>query len=195
MRVNLLSSLLLVGATLTTPLAAQVEPAAESRAFHLNVAATYNPARFNELKGDSFWVQGGSIQVEARLGDHIGLVADARGLHTSEINSSGAGLDMITATAGPRYTLSFRQSKVSLFVQGLAGRAMAFNGLFPHSSAFVTSANSLALLGGGGAEMMLSRRVRLRPFEANWLYTHLPNGTNNVQGALLLGAGITYWFK
>ncbi|MGA2910005.1 MAG: hypothetical protein ABSE36_20105 [Terracidiphilus sp.] len=195
MRTNLLCSLLLVGATVTTPLAAQVVPAAESRAFHLNVSATYSPGRFNELKGNSFWVQGGSIQVQARLGDHMGLVADARGLHTSDINSSGVGLDMITATAGPRYTFLLRQSKVSFFVQGLAGRAMAFNGLFPQSSAFVTSANSLALLGGGGAEMTLSRRVVLRPFEANWLYTHLPNGTSNVQGALLLGAGITYWFK
>jgi hypothetical protein len=195
MRVNLLSSLLLVGATLTTPLAAQVVPAAESRTLHLNVAATYSPARFNELQGNSFWVQGGSIQVQARLGDHMGVVADARGLHTSDINSSGAGLDMITVTAGPRYTFSIKQDKVSLFVQGLAGKAMAFNGLFPHSSAFVTSANSLALLGGGGAEMTLSRRVVLRPFEANWLYTQLPNGTNNVQGVLLLGAGITYWFR
>jgi hypothetical protein len=195
MRINLLRNLLLVGATVTTPLAAQVGPAAESSTFHLNVAATYNPARFNELKGDSFWVQGGSIQVQARLGDHMGLVADARGLHTSDINSSGVGLDMITVTAGPRYTLSIKQDKVSLFVQGLAGKAMAFNGLFPHPTAFETSASSLALLGGGGAEMMLSRRVALRPFEANWMYTQLPNGTNNVQGVLLLGAGITYWFK
>ena len=193
MRANLLSSLLLAGVTMTTPLAAQVEPAAESRALHLNVAATYDSARFIEIKGNSFWVQGGNIQVQARLGDHIGLVADARGLHTSDINSSGVGLDMITTTAGPRYT--FKRGKVSLFGQALAGRAMAFNGLFPHSPAMVTSANSLALLGGGGAEMMLSRRVALRVFEANWMYTHLPNGASNEQSTLLLSAGIAYWFK
>jgi hypothetical protein len=39
MRTNLLSNLLLVGATMTTPLAAQVVPADESPGFHLNVAA------------------------------------------------------------------------------------------------------------------------------------------------------------
>jgi peptidoglycan-associated lipoprotein len=193
MRTNLLIKLLLMGATMTTPLAAQVVPAAESGVLHLNVAATYSPARYIELKGNSFWVQGGNIQVQARWGDHIGLVADARGLHTSNINSSGVGLDIITATAGPRYT--FKQGKVSLFGQVLGGRAMAFNGLFPHQSAMVTSTSSFALLGGGGAEMMLSRRVALRAIEANWMYTHLPNGAGNTQGALVLGAGIAYWFK
>jgi hypothetical protein len=176
-----------------TPLAAQVEPAAEARALHLSVGGTYSPARFIELKGNSFWAQGGSIQVQAKFGDRVGLVADSRGLHTSIINSSAAGLDMVTVTAGPRYT--YRLGKVSLFWQVLAGRAMAFNGLFPHSSKVATSANSLALLGGGGAEMMLSRRLTLRPFEANWMYTHLPNGASNEQSTLLLSAGITYWFK
>ena len=195
MRTYLLCKLLLVGATIATPLAAQVVPAAESPAFHLNVTATYNPARFSELKGNSFWLEGGGIQVQARMGEHIGVVADARGLHSSNINSTGVGLDMITATAGPRYTFSLKQDKVSLFVEGMAGKAMAFNGLFPHPSAFVTSASSLALLGGGGADMMLSRRIALRAFEADWMYTQLPNGTTNSQGALLLSAGITYWFK
>jgi hypothetical protein len=193
MRANYLGGVILVGIIITTPLAAQVVPAAESRVFHLNVSATYSLARFNELKGNSFWVQGGNIQVQAKLGDHLGVVADARGLHTSNINSSGVGLDMITATAGPRYT--FKQGKVSLFGQILAGRAMAFNGLFPHSPAMVTSANSLALIGGGGAEMMLSRRVALRAIEADWMYTHLPNGTSNVQSALVLSAGVAYWFR
>jgi len=56
MRTYLLSSLLLVGATVATPLAAQVVPAAEAHGFHLNVAATYSPARFNQLNGNSFWV-------------------------------------------------------------------------------------------------------------------------------------------
>ena len=190
---KLLSNLLLMGVTLATPLAAQVVPAAESRTLHLSVAATYSPVRFNELSGSSFWVQSGNIQVQARLGDHVGLVADARGLHTSNINSTGVGLDMITATAGPRYT--FKQGKVLLFGQVLAGRAIAFNGLFPHPSAMVTSTSCLALFGGGGAEMRLSRRVTLRALEADWMYTQLPNGANNAQSALILGAGITYWFK
>lgn len=193
MRINLLCCLLIAGVIEITPLAAQVEPAAESNAFHLNIAATYNAAQFEEVKGSNFWVEGGSVQVQTRLGDHMGLVADTRGLHTSDINASGVGLDMITATAGPRYT--FQKSRVSLFGQGLAGKAMAFNGLFPHHSGFETSVSCLALLAGGGIDMTLSRRVALRLFEANWMYTHLPNGTGNAQGTLLLDSGITFWFK
>ena len=193
MRIIAFSTLLLMGAALTIAARAQVVPDAESSAFHLNVAATYSPARFSETNGNSFWVQGGSVQVEARFGEHLGLVADATGIHTSNINSSGIGLDMITAAAGPRYT--FKRGKVLLFGQALAGEAMAFNGLFPHKSTVETTANSIALVGGGGAEMMLSRRVALRIIEANWMYTQLPNGTGNEQGALSLGAGIAYWFK
>lgn len=43
MHACLLSGLLLVAATMTTPLAAQVLPAEESPGFHLNVAATWSP--------------------------------------------------------------------------------------------------------------------------------------------------------
>jgi hypothetical protein len=195
MRTYLLSSLLLVGATVTAPLAAQVVPAADSHGFHLNVAATYSPARFNQLNGDSFWVQGGGVQVQARLGDHLGLVADARGLHTSDINSSGVGLDMITATIGPRYTFSLEHGKLSLFGQGLVGEAIAFNGLFPHPPGLETSANSLAVIAGGGVEMSLSHRFAVRALEANWMHTQLPNGADNAQNALILGAGFVYRFR
>jgi hypothetical protein len=195
MRTYILCSLLLVGATVTAPLAAQVEPAAESHGFHLNAAATYSPARFNQLGGNSFWVQGGGVQVQARLGDHLGLVADARGLHTSDINSSRVGLDMITATIGPRYTLSFAQGKLSIFGQGLVGEAMAFDGLFPHLPKAETSANSLAVLAGGGVEMRLSRRFAVRALEADWMHTQLPNGADNAQNSLFLGAGFVYHFR
>jgi hypothetical protein len=179
----------------TTPLAAQVVPAAESRAFHLNVAATYSPGRFSDLKGNNFWIQGGSVQVQARLGDRLGLVADASGFHTSDINSTGVGLDMITATIGPRYTLSFAQRKLLVFGHGLVGSAVAFNGLFPHPPHTETSANSLAVIAGGGVDMRLSRRIAVRAFEADWMHTQLPNGTGNVQSALRFGAGIVYHFR
>ena len=196
MRTKLLSRLLLMGATMTTPIAAQVMPSAESSSFHLNVAATYTPARFSEVKGNSFWVQGGSVQVQARLGDRLGLVTDTRSFYTSNINSSGIGLTMITATAGPRYTLSFSSRRqISVFGQVLFGGAMALNGLFPHKSGLETSANSFAMIAGGGAEMRLTPRISLRAIEANQMRTYLPNGSSNVQGALLLGGGVVYWFK
>jgi hypothetical protein len=179
----------------TTPLAAQVVPSADSHGFHLSAAGSYSPVRFRELSGNSFWVQGGGIQVAARKGDHLGLVADARGFHTSNINSSGVGLDLITVTGGPRYSLSFAQHKVSVFGQGLAGGAMAFNGLFPHLPSAQTTASSFAWLAGGGVDMRFSHRFAVRAIEANWMHTQLPNGAGNEQSALILGAGIVYHFR
>jgi hypothetical protein len=105
------------------------------------------------------------------------------------------GLDLITATIGPRYTLSFPQRKLSVFGQGLVGEAMAFNGLFPHLPAAETSANSLALVAGGGVDMRLSHRIALRALEADWMRTQLPNGAKNRQDALFLGGGIVYRFR
>ena len=195
MRTYLFCSLLLLGATVTVPLAAQVVPSADSHGYHLNVAATYSPGRFEQLGGSSFWIQGGGVQVQARLGSHLGVVADARGLYTANINNSHVGLDLITATIGPRYTYTFPQGKFSVFGQGLAGEAIGFNGLFPVRHGLETSANSFAVIAGGGLEVRLSHRFAVRAIEANWMHTQLPNGADNAQNALLLGAGFVYHFR
>ena len=42
----------------------------------------------------------------------------------------------------------------------------------------------------GGIDVKLSRRIALRPFEANWLRTNYPNSATNVQNNLRLGTGI-----
>jgi hypothetical protein len=180
---------------MTIPLAAQVVPSADSHGFHIDAAATYNPAQFKELSGSSFWVEGAGIQGQLRKGDHLGVVADARGFHIADINNSGVGFDMITVTGGPRYTLFFAQHKLSVFGQGLVGGAFVFDGLFPHLPNAETTASSLAVLAGGGADFRLSRRFAVRAVEANWMYTQLPNGASNQQNALVLSAGIVYHFK
>lgn len=71
-------------------------------------------------------------------------------MHISNIDSSGVGLDMVTATFGPRYTWSPRRARYALFVQGLAGVANGFNSIFPSNSGVDTVANSLAVQAGGG---------------------------------------------
>ena len=196
MRTYLLSSLLLVGAMATAPLMAQVVPSADSHGFHFDAAATYTPSQFEEISGASFWVlEGGGIQAQARKGDHLGSVADARGLHIADINSSGVGFDMITATGGPRYTLFFAQHKLAVYGQGLIGGAFIIDGLFPHLPHAQTTANILAVIAGGGADFRLTRRFSVRAIEADWMYTALPNGANNQQNALLLGSGIVYHFR
>jgi hypothetical protein len=194
-----LSCVLLLGATLTTLLTAQTAPVADhlpaDPTGRLEVAVTYNAVRANVITNDSFWMQGGSVQIHGQFWRGLGVVADITGQHTTNINSSGVALDMVTATFGPRYTWSSTHSRYSLFGEGLVGDAFAFNGLFPTISGPDTSSSSLAVKAGGGLNLSLSRHIAARPFEAYWLRTQLPNTTTNIQNNLQLGAGFVVRIK
>jgi hypothetical protein len=180
------SILLLAGALMGTPAWAQT-PSAQ-RSGHLEVAVTYDAALSNQTTSNSFWLQGGSVQAHGEFWRGLGVVADVAGLHTGNIHSSGVGVDLVTATFGPRYTWSHR--RLSFFGQGLAGEANGLNSLFPGVSRAGSSGNSLAVQVGGGMNLSLSPRIAVRVFEADWLRTQLPNGTTDVQNNLRLGAGV-----
>lgn len=156
----------------------------------LNVAVTYNASISDVTTGSNFWLQGGSAQIHGRFYGGLGVVADVAGMHIANINSTGVGLDMVTATFGPRYTWSTVHSRSELFVQGLAGVANGFNSVFPNRAGAQTVGNSLAVLAGGGLNVKLRPHLVLRAFEADYLRTQLPNSTNNVQNNLRVGAGI-----
>lgn len=198
MRIHL-SCVLLLGAIVTTPLTAQTAPLAgqvpADSLGHLEVAVNYNAVRANVITSDTFWTQGGSVQVHGQFWRGLGVVADIGGQHTTNINSSGVALDMVTATFGPRYTWSPAHSRYSLFGESLAGDAFAFNGLFPTASGPDTGSDSLAVKVGGGMNFSLSRHLALRAFEAYWLRIQLPNTTTNVQNNLQLGAGFVIRVK
>jgi hypothetical protein len=187
-----LGGLLLLGALAITTLAAQAVPSAPRG--YLEVAVTYNPMQSNTVGSNDFWTQGGSVQLEGHFWRGLGVVADVAGMHTSKISHSGVGLDMVTATFGPRYTWLCAHHKVLIFGQGLLGEANGFNSVFPGKSGATTDADSLAGLAGGGMSFNLSRRIYLRAVEADWLRTQLPNGTTGVQNNLRLGAGVVFRF-
>jgi len=188
----LLGSVLLLGAIITSSLAAQTAPTKAHRRF--DVAFTFNARHSNTAGGNGFWMQGSSAQVHIPLWRGFGAVADIAGLHTGNINSTGLGLDMVTATFGPRYTWSPPHSRVSLFGQGLAGEAFGFHGIFPGVHGTRSSASSLAVQVGGGMDFALSRRIAVRAFEGSWVRTQLPNATTNVQNNFRIGAGIVFKF-
>jgi hypothetical protein len=123
-------------------------------------------------------------------------VADVSGLHTANAgNSSGVGLDLVTATFGPRYTWSSPRGRYAVFGQVLAGEGNGFHSVFPGPSGANDSADGLAVYIGGGLNLQLKHRFAVRAIEANWLRTQMPNATTNVQNNLRLGAGLIYRFK
>lgn len=156
----------------------------------LEVALTYGAMYSNVVTGDSFWMQGGSIQVHGHFWRGLGAVADVSALHTAAINGTTVGLDLVTATFGPRYSWPLRHSSWVVFGQALAGEANGLNSSFPGVPQANSTADSLAVRVGGGVNLTLKHRFALRALDANWLRTQLPNSTTGVQNNLQIGAGI-----
>jgi len=182
--------MLLLG--MISPLLAQNKPVVSQG--HLEVAITYNAIRPGAPSGDRFWLQGGSVQLEGKFFHGLGAVADVTGQHTANMHGSGVGLDLVTATFGPRYTWQPAHRRYAFFGQALAGEANGFNSIFPNSAGADNSANGMALKVGGGINYALLRRLAVRAVEVDWLRTQLPNSTTNVQNSLQLGAGLVYLF-
>jgi hypothetical protein len=158
------------------------------------IAITGDAARAVLISGNSFWLEGGSVQMHGRFWHGLGVVADVAGLHTGNIHDSGTGLDLVTATFGPRYTWPARDHRYSLFGEALAGEANGINSVFPGISQSAGSANGLAVQLGGGMNINYKRHLGFRAFEADWLRTQLPNTTTHVQNNVRLGAGIILRF-
>jgi hypothetical protein len=190
--------MLLAGACIIAGLAAwgqQAQSPAEQKSSSLDVAVVYNPLMANVVGSNSFWMQGASVQVHGQFWHGLGVVADVSGLHSASTNDSGVGLDMITATFGPRYTWSPSHCRYAFFGQVLAGESNGLNSVFPNASGASDAASSLALYVGGGVNLQLKHHLAMRAFEADWLRTQMPNATTNVQNNLRLGAGLIYRFK
>ncbi len=188
----------MAAATAAAPVAAQNTPAPAAPArlqYPLEVSATYSATLSDVVTGSSFWMQGGAVELHGQFYRGLGVVAEVAGAHSSNINSSGVGLDMVTATFGPRYTWSPAHRKYALFGQALVGVANGFNSVFPTPAGATGSNTSAAFEVGGGMNVALAPRIALRAVQANWLRTQLPNSTTNVQNNLELGAGFVFRFR
>jgi len=190
-------SLLLLAGLAALPLAAQ-QHSAEIASGTLEVAVTYDAARNGA--SNSFWLQGGSVQLESRFWRGLGGVAEVSGLHAGNMHGSGVGLDLVTATFGPRYTMQVHdlarsidaRRRIEFYGEALGGIASGFNSVFPATSAAEDSETGSAMQFGGGLNYALSKRFSVRVLDLSWLRTTLPNGADNVQNNLRLGAGLVW---
>lgn len=181
----------------TTPRSARVSHSVEGAQANssLDVAFTYDATLSDVITSSRFAMQGGSLQIHGRFYGGWGAVADVAGAHTANIDSTAVGLNLVTATFGPRYTWSPPHARYSIFGQGLVGEAFGLDSTFPNPSGAMSSANGLAIKVGGGMNCNLSPRIALRVFEADYLRTQLPNSTNDVQNNVRLGAGLVLRFR
>jgi len=158
-----------------------------------SLGLTFNMAGANITTSNSFWLTGGSAELNASLFRGFGLTASITGLHTGN-SGGGTPVNLLVETIGPSYLLQASRGKhpATFFVHGLIGEANGFNGVYPKSTAPDSSANGLAAKVGGGIDLKVSHHVSVRLFEANWLRTQLPNSTTNIQNDVELGAGIVF---
>jgi hypothetical protein len=160
----------------------------------VDLAINYEAARAAIVPGTAFWLHGGDAQVGITRWGGLGLAADFGGGHNAKISSSGVALDLVTITGGPQYRKTVESGadyyNVTIFGHFLAGEAHASNGVFAGSTAASTSATSFALKAGGGIDLDISPRLSLRIVQADWLRTQFPNGANDVQNHIQLGAGV-----
>jgi hypothetical protein len=182
-------SLLLLGVLLLAPIR-DIAQTSQQVQHPVSVAFIYQSQRSNTVGGNTFWLQGGAGEISAELYRGFGIAMNIAGMHVNNINNSGVDQTSITMTFGPRYTWRPRSDRLSLFGQGLIGDSRGWNSVFPSTGGATSTYDASVLQVGGGIDVKLSRRIALRPLEANWLRTSYTNSTTKVQNNLRLGTGI-----
>jgi hypothetical protein len=192
MNLRCLLSLGILGGASLQVLATQnvTAQAAHSPASSLDFAVTYDAQSTNIDNSNRFWMQGGSAQLHGQFWHGLGIVADVAETHTANMHGSGVGLDLVTATFGPRYTWQRPHRRIDIYGQFLAGEAWGLHSTFPASGGVESTENDAAWMAGGGANVRMNRYLSWRVVEANWLYTHLTNATNRSENSLRLGTGL-----
>jgi len=126
---------------------------------------------------------GGGGQLAYNANHWLGVVGDLAGYGaTSTTNGQLVG-GAFTYLFGPR--VNFRRGKVTPFAQTLFGGIRTTDGIGQSGPE-----NDFAMTAGGGIDLKVSRHVSIRPIQAEYFMTKLPDGLNNRQDNLRLGGGI-----
>ena len=161
----------------------------------VEVFVGYEYLRANQGPGQCgcFIMNGGDAEVAFHINRGFSAVADFTGGYTGSINN-GLELSLVSFTAGPRFTYPVRRH-YALFAQALFGGVYGFDSFFPVASGPTASASSFATLAGGGLDIRLKSHLAIRPFQADYFLTHLPNGVNDRQNNLRLTSGVVLRFR
>ncbi|MFI5102701.1 MAG: outer membrane beta-barrel protein [Terriglobales bacterium] len=127
---------------------------------------------------------GGGGQLEYNANHWLGVVGDLGGFRaTSSGSGSFAGV-AFTYLLGPR--VNFRRGKVTPFAQALFGGVWTTDGI----AKSLGPENNFAMTAGGGIDFKVSKHVSIRLIQAEYFMTKIPDGLNNRQNNLRVGAGI-----
>jgi hypothetical protein len=175
---------LLLGLLATT----QLTKAQEASKFELYGGFSY--IRFNvsaNLPGvapsATYNAYGGGSQLEYNANDWLGAVVDLAGYGAFATTNGTLIGGAFAYLFGPRVNL--RHDKITPFAQALFGGIATTDGIGVSGPQ-----NNFAMAAGSGIDFKISPYVSVRPIQIEYLMTRLPNGLNNREDNLRLGAGI-----
>ena len=147
----------------------------------------YSWLHVNGVNGDLHRTgNGGSGYFEYNIDKIVGLVGDFGGYANTRINQR-----LFTYMFGPRF--NWRHARWNPYVQFLFGGADAWlNVNSPHGP----TQNAFAMAAGGGLDYALTRRIALKPFQAEYVMTELQanNGFGSRQNDVRFSAGVAFRF-
>lgn len=166
---------------------------AQSQDNALEVGLRYSTTAANAPPGSCgcFFLQGAAIDASISVLPRLRAVVEADGSTISHVPASTRGLSEITLLAGPRYILPMHRLRLN--TQALFGAVRGFDSDFIVSpSTHTDTSTNFAMAIGGSVEMPLTRTILLRPVQMDYLQTNLPNGIDNRQRNIRIGAGLTF---
>jgi opacity protein-like surface antigen len=129
---------------------------------------------------------GGGGQLEYNASHWLGVVGDLSGLRATSSGSGAFAGAAFTYLLGPR--VNFRRGKVTPFAQALFGGVWTTDGIAKSTGL----ENNFAMTAGGGVDCKVSRHVSVRPVQAEYFMTKIPDGLNNRQDNFRFGTGIVF---
>jgi peptidoglycan-associated lipoprotein len=141
-----------------------------------------------------FSMNGGSGSFAFHFTQRFAGVADFGAVHAGNVDSSGLDLTLISYLFGPRYSFHTPGTRLIPYAQVLVGAVHASGGLTPTNSSGTASSNAFAATVGGGVDLKLTHHLTIRPIQAEYFVTKLPNGVNDHQNNLHISSGLVFRF-
>lgn len=186
------AALLIVLLALPIALFGQAMPAGrgDSDLTRFEAGGNYNLFRANAPPGQCgcFFMNGGSGTFLMNITPAWSALADIAVAKASHLNNTSQDLLVINYLFGPRY--SYRNSsRWTPYAEILFGGSKA-----DVNYRFDINRQSFGVLGGGGVTTMIKPRWGLTVIEVDYVYTRIPNATNNTQNNIRIATGVTYHF-
>jgi len=170
---------------LAPALRAQEEPS------RIELYGGYDYIRFNinsnvsgQPPSQVFNGNGGSGDLEYNITNWFGVVGDVGGIWATNGSKYGAAIPCLF---GPR--VNFLKGKVTPFAQVLLGGVVTSSGI--QTSGWQSH---FAMTTGGGIDVKISKHFSLRPAQAEYFLTKIPDGLNNRQNNFRYSAGVVLRF-